>query len=276
LENLTKLNVHVANFAKAGLITFRSLQSEKENSNRQDDLNLLSNTSELNNNLESYPSNLPNSLREEAISLSKDAEIKTLGIGEVGNINSTLSIHFDSEKIIENLTKNKASSFFSKDLQSLIMYEISRVLVDWPQFTAFFSNNKIYYYDRVDLGIAIDLGKGLKVVTLKEANKLMPAEIQEKITQYSLDYVRNQIKPEDLVGSTITITDLSSHDILHFKPLINGNQSAIIGIGGDKEAIGKPLSINLTFDHRVSNGREAALFLKELKSRILAYGEPKK
>jgi hypothetical protein len=55
--------------------------------------------------------------------------------------------------------------------------------------------------------------------------------------------------------------------------LINGRQSAILGIGGDSNMPNFPMSISMAFDHRVSNGREAAIFLNELRSRIISYGD---
>jgi 2-oxoglutarate dehydrogenase E2 component (dihydrolipoamide succinyltransferase) len=208
------------------------------------------------------------SQRAETVSLGKRAEIESLTIGESGLVNSTLSVYFNSGPIRARLLQ---SGSFDGNIQPIIIYEISRLLRQWPQFTAYFEGNFIHYYERVDLGIAIDMGKGLKVVTVKDADVLTPMEIFEKTIEYGLKYLDNRIQPDELVGSTLTITDMSGMDVLHFKPLINGKQSAIIGLGGDSEQPGHPMSINMTFDHRVANGREAAGFLKELRSRILSY-----
>jgi len=206
--------------------------------------------------------------REESTSLGKRAEIEQLTTGELGLINSTLSIYFDSANIRNRL---KLLGLFDGNLSPIILYELSRLLLQWPQFTAYYHDDHVHYYDRIDLGIAVDLGKGLKVVRIKDTEVLSPQEIFEFTIDIGLRYLDNRIKPEELVGSTITVTDLSSYDILHFRPLINGKQSVILGIGGDSLKPGFPMSINMTFDHRVSNGREAATFLKELRARILSY-----
>lgn len=212
----------------------------------------------------------PPTPRTENASLAKQAEIQTLSIGESGNINSMLSVHFDSSQIRARLINDQA---FDGNIQPLILFEISRLLKQWPQYTAYFQDNKIHYYDRVDLGIAIDLGKGLKVVTIKEADKLMPIDFFEKTIEIGIRYVENRLRPDELVGSCLTITDLSGFDILHFHPLINGNQAAIIGIGGDSSQMGYPMSINMTFDHRVSDGRQVAIFLTELRTRLISYAK---
>lgn len=210
----------------------------------------------------------PQTPRSENVSLAKQAEIQSLSTGEDGNINSMVSAYFDSAPIRARLQDDRA---FDGQIQPLILYEISRLLKQWPQFTAYFEDGAIHYYDRIDLGLAIDLGKGLKVVTIKDTDKLMPIDIFEKTIDFGMRYMENKIRSDELIGSTLTITDLSSLDILHFHPLINGRQSAIIGLGGDQTQPGHPMSINMTFDHRVANGREAGTFLKDLRARLLSY-----
>ena len=205
--------------------------------------------------------------REESLPLSKRSEVAQLKIGEQGLVNSSLSISFDTVFIRGAVDKNTIFSNF----QALILHEIAQLLAKWPQFTAYYEADKIYFYDRVDLGLAIDLGMGLKVVRIKDAESFSISEISEITLDYCLRYMRNELQVDELVGSTITVTDLSSQNILYFHPLINGYQSAIIGIGGDSSRPEYPMAINMTFDHRVTTGREVALFLNELKENILAH-----
>ena len=206
--------------------------------------------------------------RSEVSSLSKRAEIANLVLGESGTINSTLSVYFDSVSIRQRLEQGK---IFDGNLQPILLYELSRLLRQWPQFTSFFQDDAVHFYDRIDIGLAIDLGRGLKVVTIAKADCLLPFEIHERTVDFGLRYLDNKIRPEELLGSTITVTDLSGFDILHFKPLINGRQAVILGIGGDVQQPGHPMSINMTFDHRVTDGREAALFLNDLRERLRSY-----
>jgi pyruvate/2-oxoglutarate dehydrogenase complex dihydrolipoamide acyltransferase (E2) component len=251
----------LGDFKGSGLVTSRSLEATDTGVKKD-------NAKSMNYSKNEQSTPKPVTPRSESISLAKQAEISSLSIGESGNINSMLSVHFDSAPIRLRLINEGA---FDGNIQPLILFEISRLLKQWPQFTAYFEDNNIYYFDRIDLGVAIDLGKGLKVVTIKEADQLMPIEFFEKTIEIGIRYVENRIQPDELAGSTLTITDLSGLDILHFHPLINGNQSAIIGIGGDSTKLDYPMSVNMTFDHRVTNGREVATFLKELRSRLLSY-----
>src|SRR5207247_2570732 len=79
---------------------------------------------------------------------------------------------------------------------------------------------------------------------------------------------------ESLAGGTFTITDLSGEEVFHFLPLINQGQSAILGVGA--EVFLPPgrdgmFTLTLAFDHSLSEGRQAARFLKELSNRLQHY-----
>jgi 2-oxoglutarate dehydrogenase E2 component (dihydrolipoamide succinyltransferase) len=118
--------------------------------------------------------------------------------------------------------------------------------------------------------VAIDLGQGLKVVTLTEAEKLGAEGISRRLAELTLDYMETRLAPADVQGATFTVTDLSAFDVLQFEPLMNGRQCAILGLGGDSTLPGHPMSLTLAFDHRVLSGREVGTFLRALRDRLLA------
>ncbi|MGG6293758.1 2-oxo acid dehydrogenase subunit E2 [Leptolyngbya sp. AN02str] len=207
-------------------------------------------------------------LRSEKVSKSKQLEISLLTAGQSGGINSSLTVQFNSAGIRQTLEELGS---LNGQILPLILFELTRLLEEHPALTAYYEAGHIYYYDRVDLGLAIDLGKGLKVPIIRNANQLSPSEILETITGFATRYLENQLSVEDLTGGTITISDLSSENILHFQPLVNQNQSVILGIGGDRNLPGHPMTLNLVFDHRILAGREVAIFLNQLKDRLLSY-----
>ncbi|GAB4239014.1 MAG: 2-oxoglutarate dehydrogenase complex dihydrolipoyllysine-residue succinyltransferase [Stanieria sp.] len=209
-----------------------------------------------------------NNLRSEKISKSKKIEINLLSAGQAGRINSSLTVQFNSEGIRQTLAETGS---LNGQILPLILFEFSRLLEEYPVFNAYYEAGRIYYYDRIDIGLAMDLGKGLKVPIIRNANLLSPVEIQETVTNYATQYLDNRLDPADLMGGTVTVTDLSNEGILHFQPLLNQNQAIILGIGGDSTIEGYPLTLTVVFDHRISSGREVASFLNELKKRLLSY-----
>ncbi|MBF2026352.1 MAG: 2-oxo acid dehydrogenase subunit E2 [Oscillatoriales cyanobacterium C42_A2020_001] len=207
-------------------------------------------------------------LRSEKVSKSKQLEISLLTAGQSGGINSSLTVQFNSAGIRQTLEEMGS---LNGQVLPLILFELARLLEEYPAFTAYYEAGQIYYYDRIDLGLAIDLGKGLKVPVIRNANQLSPAEILEVVTDFARRYLENQLTVDDLTGGTMTISDLSNEKILHFQPLINQNQAVILGIGGDSSMEGYPMTLTLVFDHRLLAGREVALFLNALRDRLLSY-----
>lgn len=198
--------------------------------------------------------------RVEPISRSKLGEIESLAIGQRDVLSSSLTVNYDSSGIRKQLERDGTTHGL---ILPVIIFEVARLVKESPKFAAYFDNQSIHYYDRVDLGVAMDMDQGLKVLTLAAADTLTPGEITEKLLDMSIAYAENRIPLEYLQESTFTITDLSHYGIAHFVPLINGRQSGILGIGES--------SITLTFDHRVLSGKEVALFLGELRTRLMAY-----
>jgi hypothetical protein len=117
----------------------------------------------------------------------------------------------------------------------------------------------------------MDLGEGLKVVKISDADKKTHHEIEADIMNLADKYLDNKLDGRDVSGISFTITDLSAEGVVYFTPLINKRQSSILGVC----AIDKKLDrfvLSLTFDHRVTEGKKAALFLNELKAGLERYG----
>ena len=205
--------------------------------------------------------------RVESVGKAKAAEIAALTQGQSGNLISSLTVQFNSEKILAAL---KEAQGLSESLLPVILHEFSQLLSKEPKFTSFYEDSAIHYYDQVNLGVALDLGQGLKVVTIQKADRLSPLEISEKLLDFSIQYASHLLQLNDLENSTVTVTDLSGLNILSFQPLLNQYQSVILGIGGDQTLPGKPVSLTLAFDHRVLTGREVGTFLSNLRARLLA------
>ena len=156
----------------------------------------------------------------------------------------------------------------------LILHETARLLRKYPVFNAFYDDGKVNYYEAVNIGIAMDAEHGLKVPVLTNADRRSIAEIRMEVENFVLSYLDDALPVESLADGTFTITDLSGEDVGSFVPLINQGQSAILGIGA--EYIGPGLSTGafnliLAFDHRLTEGRAAASFLKDLRDRLASY-----
>jgi pyruvate dehydrogenase E2 component (dihydrolipoamide acetyltransferase) len=137
---------------------------------------------------------------------------------------------------------------------------------------------KKYY----NLGIAVDTGDGLIVPVLKGSDKKDLFTLAKEIAELAKRAQSRKIDLAELKGGTFTITNIGVLGGLFFTPLMNAPEAAILGTGkihdkplaiNGKVAVRKVLPLVISFDHRVTDGAEAARFMNDL---IAALQDPKK
>lgn len=202
----------------------------------------------------------------EPVPYAKLTEISILNRIKENLISSSLTVQFSSEEIKKSISK---FSWINGRISTYILFVLSKMLPDYPKFTSYYKDDHIYFYNAVNLGVAIDLEKGLKVGVVKNANTLNLFDLHMAIIDCVACYYENNFTPSLFCHSTITTTDLSNEGILYFQPVLNAEQSVIIGIGGDQKLADAPMTITIVFDHRVLSGQEVATFLKNFKEKIL-------
>ena len=166
------------------------------------------------------------------------------------------------------------SARFSGSVTALILFEVARLLHKYPALNAFYARGAMHVYEEINIGFAVDAGHGLKVPVIRQADTKSLQEIASEMQQYLLHYLENTLRVEALVGGTFTITDLSSEGVFTFSPLINQGQSAILGVGGEfflPQSSEGLFNLILSFDHQLTEGRQAAQFLHDLAYRLQAY-----
>ena len=133
---------------------------------------------------------------------------------------------------------------------------------------------KKYY----NIGIAVDTPDGLMVPVIKDVDKKTILELAKEIQELSVKAKERKIKLEEMKGSTFTITNYGHFGGVFATPIINYPDVAILGTGKISEkpwvkdgqiVIRKILPLSLTFDHRVTDGVDSALFL----SKVIQYLE---
>ncbi len=211
---------------------------------------------------------IPNETIATKITNNKKIEIDFLSSVQDTGLTSTISIDISTNGLFANI--NKHLKYFKNGILPVLTYETSRLLIKFPLLNAFYNNQSIYQYKNINVGFAIDIDKGLKVVKIEKTNELTIAEIEEAILLLSNQYLEDKIPMSNLLDVTFTITDLSNEGVSFFKPLVNKNNSAILGISAIDESLQR-FNASITFDHRVTEGKYIAQFLNELKVRIESY-----
>lgn len=129
----------------------------------------------------------------------------------------------------------------------------------------------------VNIGIAVALPDGLLVPVIKRAQTLALAQIAAAARALTERARANKLHSDDLVGATISVSNIGMLDVDELTPIINAPQAAIVGVGAVRErpvvragalAVGRTAMLTLACDHRIVNGIEAGEFLADLK-RVL-------
>ena len=153
---------------------------------------------------------------------------------------------------------------------AIILFETARLLGKFRSLNACFQADSILTFHRVNIGFAVDMGYGLKVLVIRGAEKLGFAELSAKVDDLLVSYSTNTLAVADVTGSTFTVTDLSGNGVFTFDPLINTNQAAILGIAADHPG---GFILSCAFDHRINGGRIVGEFLGELSARLVAHAK---
>ena len=204
----------------------------------------------------------------EKLSSNKKREIEYLSSVQAAGLTSTINMAVDTQGIFVHI--NRSLQFLKNSLLPVIIYESARLLQKYPALNAYFTGDAVAFYKEVNIGFAIDIDKGLKVLKIADTPSKEILQIEGEIMELSGKYLDDNLHVNDLVDIGFTITDLSAEGVVFFRPLINMMNSAILGVSSI-DARQQQCILSLTFDHRVTEGKLAAKFLHELKLRLESY-----
>ena len=175
-------------------------------------------------------------------------------------------------------TSGEALGLSKVTVNDLILFAVSRVLPRFPFMNAHKIGDTLKTFERVHLGVAVDTPRGLMVPVIRNANLLSLARISAEAKRLAGACQGGGAKPEELSGSTFTVTNLGSLGILSFTPVLNAPEVAILGVSGIelKPTAGEAgeigfephIGFSLTINHQVVDGAPAARFLKALGEAV--------
>jgi len=160
-------------------------------------------------------------------------------------------------------------------------------LQQFPIVNASMEAESIRYHRHVNVGIAVALDWGLIVPVLKNADELNFLGLQRGITDLGERARNKKLKPEEVEGSTVTVTNPGQFGAVFGLPIINQPNSAILGVGGitkmplvvtdadgnDSIAIRSVVHLTLGYDHRVIDGAVADQFMAFVKKTLENWSE---
>lgn len=162
-------------------------------------------------------------------------------------------------------------------IMSFFVRAAAEALKRHPIVNASVDGNDIIYHAYQDISIAVATEKGLVTPVLRDAQDMSFADIEKAIANYAKKARDGNLSLEDLQGGTFTITNGGTFGSLMSTPIVNPPQSAIMGMHTIKEraivengqVIAAPMMyIALSYDHRIIDGKDAVLFLVDIKNQL--------
>jgi len=193
----------------------------------------------------------------------------------------TLTMETDATDLVQMRERLKASLAdelgFDLGYNDLLIKIAARALREFPYMNARLDGETIHQLDGVHVALAVDTERGLLVPVVRDADRKGPAEVATELRQVIERARAGTALPDELSGSTFTITNLGMFEVDAFTPIINLPEAAILGVGRIKDcaavvdgevAVRKMMWLSLTFDHRLVDGAPAARFLQRIKQLI--------
>ena len=150
-------------------------------------------------------------------------------------------------------------------------------LREFPELNATLVGQEIVYWERYDIGIAVQTDEGLLVPVLRGADQKSLAELETEAARLAEGARAGTLEPEELRGSTFTVTSAGRLGGLFATPLVNHPEVAILGLHRiaprpsvrDGQVVAREIGwLSCTFDHRVVDGARASEFLLGVIGRL--------
>jgi len=158
-------------------------------------------------------------------------------------------------------------------VNDFIIKAVALSLRQFPNLNASFAGDKIVHHAEINIGVAVAVENGLLTIVNKNSDqqplRAISADIKHKVTAAR----QGKVRPEDIEGSTFSISNLGMYDVENFIAIINPPEAAILAVGSARQVpvvengeikIGWRMKATISVDHRVSDGAEAAQFMQKL------------
>jgi len=158
-------------------------------------------------------------------------------------------------------------------VNDFIIKATALALRQFPNLNASISGNSVVRHGQVNIGVAVSVEGGLMTVVCRDADQKPLRQISVEVKAMAARAREGKVKPDDIEGSTFSISNLGMYDVENFIAIINPPEAAILAVGSAREVpvaeegvvkAGWRMKATISVDHRISDGAEAAKFMQAL------------
>ncbi len=189
-----------------------------------------------------------------------------------------LTAEYDLERVAEmRAAMAQMGDAFKVSFNDVILKAVATALTQHPESNAHWMGDRIRYFNRVHLGMAVAIDDGLITPVIFDADGKSLREIAAESRDLARRARERKLQPQEYTGSTFSVSNLGMFGIDQFTAIINPPEAGILAVGGIEEkpvavdgqlAIRKRLRVTMSCDHRVIDGATGARFLQTLRRML--------
>ena len=188
-----------------------------------------------------------------------------------------LTVEYELDKLLAHRNKLNESGGAKISVNDMIIWCVSRALIREPRVNVNLVNDDIHQFRNANISVAIATDDGLYPVTLRQAEKMSPADIAAATKQLAEKANSGTLTKEDITGGSFTVSNLGMFGVNNFTAIINPPMGAILALGkgeqrvvvkGGEPAVATVISATLSCDHRIIDGAVGAQFLQALGEEL--------
>lgn len=188
-----------------------------------------------------------------------------------------LGVEFDMDNAIAFRNQYNSIPETKISFNDIVVKAVALALKQHPQVNAKWEDHQITQHHHVHVGVAVAVEDGLVVPVVKFTDEQSLPQIGAAVKDYAVRARERKLKPEEMDGSTFTISNLGMFGIQEFTSIVNQPNGAILSVGAIVQkpvvkageiVIGNTMKLTLACDHRVIDGATGAQFLQTLKSYV--------
>ncbi len=169
----------------------------------------------------------------------------------------------------------RASTHYS--YTAYVAWASAQALHEFPLLNAWVLEDRIVVKNAVHMGVAVAIEGALVVPVIRNVERLSVAEIDQQINALGAKAKAGALTPDDMKGSTFTVTNSGVFGSLFFTPIINLPEVAVLGMGkvaespvvrGGAVVASMVMYLCLSYDHRAVDGATAVQFLQAVKNHL--------
>ncbi|HEY4546396.1 MAG TPA: pyruvate dehydrogenase complex dihydrolipoamide acetyltransferase [Pedomonas sp.] len=180
-------------------------------------------------------------------------------------------------KVRKELNSRLEKEGVKVSVNDFVIRAVALALKKVPAANVQFAGDKMYWFKRQDISVAVAIEGGLITPVVKDAGSLGLADISRQVAQLAEKARAGKLAPEEYQGGTFSISNLGMYGIKQFEAVINPPQACILAIGAGEQrpvikdgavAAATVMTVTLSCDHRAVDGAVGAEFLQAFKRLI--------